>query len=430
MRTLRSYSTPRSGGQNSAPVSLGISASSAAQWALVFLVGASILGCAEKPQVKVEVKAPEVLVTEASSDYIIDYEEFTGRTEAKNTVEVKSRVQGFLDKVHFRDGDTVKEGDLLFEIDPRPYLSELQRAEASLVQNQARLKRLELDYQRVVTLRQRNAVSVEDFDKVKGDLGEADAAVGVARAELEKAKLNLEYAKVTVPTLDNGGARIASQPRTGRVSRRFVDPGNLIKADETLLTTIVTLNPMYVYFDVDERTVLRLRELVREKKITNLQEMTFRFGLANEEGKYPYQGKINFEDNRIDAGTGTLRLRGEFDNTRGIDPGLFTRIRLYLGAKRKAVLLPERALGTDQGQKFLYVVKEETNTEGKQEYTAKYRGGEELELGALRDGWRVIEKGVAPGEWIIWSGLQRVRKDARISPKLEKPPVAKTLNGQ
>jgi RND family efflux transporter MFP subunit len=203
------------------------------------------------------------------------------------------------------------------------------------------------------------------------------------------------------------------------------DPGNLIKADETLLTTIVTLNPMYVYFDVDERTVLGMRGLIEQKKIKTIRDMTFRFELANDEGKFPYEGRIDFEDNKLDASTGTLQLRGIFNNAKGFSPGQFVRLRLYVGVPRKAVLVPERALGTDQGQKFIYAVKRETDKEGKPAFKAEYRGGNDLQLGALRDGWRVVEKGVEPGELVIWSGLQRVRKDASITAKEMAPPSAK-----
>jgi len=398
------------------------------------LLGLAIVGCGQNSQGKAEPRPLEVLVTEAISDSITDYEEFTGRTESKNMVAVKARVQGYLDKVHFTDGQMVKEGQLLFEIDSRLYKAEFQRTEAALAQSQAKLERLEKDYQRAFSLLPSKGISQEEFDKVKGDRAEAEAAVGVARAELRKAEQNFDFTKVTVPTLNGIGndgpmGESEAKPRLGRVGRRLVDPGNLVKADETLLTTIVTLDPMYVYFDIDERTALRLRTLAHERKIKSIGAMTFRFGLADEEGKFPYEGRTDFEDNKIDSGTGTLQLRGEFKNDKKIAPGSFVRVRLFLGTPRQTVLVPERALGTDQGQKYLYVVKKETGADGQTEYKADYRGGDALQLGALRDGWRVIEKGVAKGEWVVWSGLQRIRKDAKISPKLQEPPQPKPLNG-
>ena len=192
-----------------------------------------------------------------------------------------------------------------------------------------------------------------------------------------------------------------------------------------MLATIVTLDPMYIYFDVDERTVLTMRSLIALKKIKSVNEMTFRFEFANDAGTFPYEGKINFEDNKLDTGTGTLQLRGVFANTKGMSHGQFVRIRLYVGTPRKAILVPERALGTDQGQKFLYVVTTSSDKEGKPLHKAEYRGGADLELGTLRDGRRVIEKGVRAGEHIIWSGLQRIRKDAAITPKQQLPTGAK-----
>lgn len=392
---------------------------------LLILLSILLAGCGQSPAPKPPMKPPEVLVVAAAEEVIRDFEDFTGHTESRTTVEIKARVTGYLDRVHFKDGDTVKEGDPLFEIDPRPYQVELQRAEALLAQADVRFKRMEMDLARANVLRQAKAINMEDFDKVKADRNDAEAAAAVARADLAKARLNLDYTRVTVPPLNNGGPLNPKQPRTGRVGRRQKDPGNLIKADETTLTTIVTFEPMFIYFDVDERTVLNLKSLIEKKKIQSINEMTFRFELASDDGKFPYEGRIDFEDNKLDSGTGTLQLRGIFQNKREFSPGLFVRIRLYVGVPRKAVLVPERALGTDQGQKFLYVVKAETDKEGKVLHKAEYRGGADLEVGALRDGWRVIERGVAPGEIVIWSGLQRVRKDAAIQIKQSEPPRSK-----
>lgn len=392
---------------------------------VLFLGFLLMAGCTQTPSAKLTAKPPEVLVTKAATQTILDFEEFPGRTEAKNMIEVKALVSGNLDKVCFKDGATVKEGDVLFEIDPRLYEAELRRAEAILKQAEKKFSRLEADYRRALISKQSKAISPEDFDKISGDRAEAEASIGVAKADLAKAKLNLEYTKVAVQTLNNGSKPDAKHPRTGLVGRRMKDPGNYIKAGETVLTTVVTLNPMYVYFDVDERTVNTMRSLIRQKKIKSVNEMTFSFELSNDDGKFPYEGKINFEDNKLDAGTGTLQLRGEFNNSKGLSAGQFIRLRLFVGAPRQAVLVPERALSTDQGQKFLYIVKEEIDKEGATVYKAEYRGGADLELGALRDGWRVVEKGVRPGETIIWSGLQRVRKDAGITPMTKEPPNAK-----
>ena len=265
---------------------------------LVVLAG----GCGQQLPAAIPPQPPEVLVSLPIRKEIVDFEEFTGRTETVAAVEVRARATGYLAKVGFRDGAVVKQGQLLFEIDPRTYQAELNRAEQTVVQNQARVKRLQQDSQRMRTLRNANAVSQEDFDKVVGDLAEAQATVGWAKANRDLAELNLSFTQVTAPI-------------GGTIGRRLVDPGNLVKADETALATIIALDPMYVYFAIDERTVLRLRRMIQSGKIRSAQEteVPIQLGFADETG-FPLQGKINFVDNRIDPAMGTLRLRGTFDN--------------------------------------------------------------------------------------------------------------------
>ena len=202
---------------------------------------------------------PVVTVARPVNDEVADYEDFTGRTDAVFAVEIRARVSGFLDKVDFKDGDDVKEGDLLFEIDNRPYKANLNRTEATLAQAEAHLKRLDADYRRVANLYSRGNASREEFDKVTGDRAEADSAVGVARADFEMAKLNMAFTRITAPI-------------SGRLGRRLVDPGNLVQADTTPLTTVVSLDPLFVYFDVDERTLLKIRRLIAEKKMKSREE--------------------------------------------------------------------------------------------------------------------------------------------------------------
>ena len=217
-------------------------------------------------------------------------------------VEVRARVTGYLDKVLFEDGSEVKEGDVLFKIDPRPYEAALAAAEASVVQSEAHQRRLQFDHRRASNLFQRGAISREEVDRIQGDYSEAVAAVGIAQAQRDLAKLNLSFTDVRAPI-------------SGRTSRRLVDPGNLIQADSTSLTTIVSLDPIYVYFDVDERTLLRLRRLIREGRIKSRTEaeVPVLVGLSDEEG-YSRRGIINFSDNRVDPSTGTLRVRGVIAN--------------------------------------------------------------------------------------------------------------------
>ena len=219
---------------------------------LLSLLG--LAGCNEAPAKMPPPKPPVVMTAEPVIREVTDYEELVGQTAAVQTVEVRARVTGYLDKVNFKDGDEVKEGAVLFEIDPRPYEAEVARTEAAVGLSEAHYKRLEADLKRARSLVAREAISREEFDRIAGDFAEAGASVGIAKANRDLAKLNLAFTKVTAPI-------------SGRLSRRMVDPGNLVKADETVLTTIVSLDPMYVYFDVDERTLLRIRRLIAEGKI-------------------------------------------------------------------------------------------------------------------------------------------------------------------
>jgi RND family efflux transporter MFP subunit len=344
---------------------------------------------------------PEVKVSlPVVRDDIIDYEDFPGRTDAVSSVDVRARVTGYyLETVKLREGREVKKDEVLAEIDPRPYQAELNRAEANLVQAQAHRDRLEADFKRAATLFSRGSISREDYDKFGGDRAEAAAAVGVAQAQREAAELNLKFTKVVAPL-------------SGLISRRYVDPGNLIKADDTILTNIVSLDPIYAYFDVDERTVLRVQRLVHEGKIEWSPEkgLPVWMGLASETG-FPHEGVINFADNRVDADTGTWRLRATFANPqrgplRLLTPGLFVRMHLPIGTPYRALLVSEQALATNQGQKSVFVVKDDNTVEERR-----------VRAGRLQnDGLRVIEDGVKAGEKVVVSGLQRVRAKMTVTP--------------
>jgi RND family efflux transporter MFP subunit len=349
-----------------------------------------------------------VKVSQPLTDTVEDFEDFTGRTDAIYSVTVNARVTGYLDKVNFVDGSEVKEGDLLFEIDPRPYKADLDRTEANVLQAEAHQRRLEADQRRAMNLFSRGAISREEVDRIAGDYAEAQAAAGVTRAARDLAKLSFEFTKVYAPI-------------SGRLSRRMVDPGNLVKADETALTTIVSLDPLFVYFDIDERTMLRLRRLVREGKIPSRAQAVIPVlaELADEED-FPHHGDIDFSDNRVDASTGTLRLRGKIANPmpRVLSPGLFMRVRLPVGKPHKAILIPEQALGSDQGRKFVYVVKnmpeevpdKETGKPAKTGKMVDLAFKREVKVGSLNKGLRVIESGIEPDERVIVSGLQSVRE--------------------
>jgi RND family efflux transporter MFP subunit len=250
----------------------------------------------------------------------------------------------------------------------------------------------------------KGTISKEELARITGDLTEAQGAVMVNKAARDLAALNLGFTRVRAPL-------------SGRISSRSIDPGNLVKADDTSVTSIVSLDPIYAYFDLDERSLLRLKRLIREKKVNwSLDEgLPVSLGLADEEG-FPHPGIVNFADNRVDADTGTWRLRGRFDNKdHALAPGLFVRVRLPIGKPFQAILVAEEALGTDQGQKFVYVVDDEGRVENRR-----------IKVGRLHEGLRVIADGLALGEKVVVSGLQRVRQGAEV--KAEEVPMPSSSN--
>ena len=367
--------------------------------AVLLLVCLAAYGCGGPSQKPPALPSAEVEVAMPVSQQIVDYEDFTGRTEAVKSIDMRARVSGYLEEVKFREGFDVKEGDTLFLIDPRTYQADYDRAVANLAQAKAHLARLEADYQRAQTLIASAAIAKADYDLALGDRNEASAMVGVAEAALNTSRLNLGFTKVTAPI-------------SGRISRQDIDPGNMVVADTTILTTIVSLDPIYAYFDVDERATLRFRRLLDAGKVKSAREgkAPVLLGLADEGDKYPHEGMINFVDNRLDPSTGTLRLRGIFDNHTGfLAPGMFVRVRVPIGKPHPAILATERAIGSDQGQKFLYVLNAKNEV--------VYR---EVQIGAFQNGLRVIESGLASGERFIVNGLQRVKPGDTVHPKLVK----------
>lgn len=355
-------------------------------------------GCKRKPPALVAPPPPAVTVSQPVARAVIDYDEYTGRTAAVEEVAVRARVSGFLIKVNFREGTEVQKGDLLFHIDPRPLEADLAAAKGQVAQWEARLARAEADVARNERLVPKGAASQRDLDTAIADRGEARAAIQSGRATVDKAALNLEFTKVTAPI-------------SGRVGRALVTEGNLVDTT-TLLTTIVSMDPMYVYFDADERSMLYYQRLIREHKRVSAREgrTPVYIGLANEE-KFPHQGVIDFVDNRVDPTTGTIRVRGVFSNAeRVLTPGLFVRVRIPGSGGYDALLVADRALGTDQGQKYLLVV----NAQSIVEYRA-------VDTGPLQDGGlRVIRSGLKPDEWVIVNGIQRARPGATVDPQREK----------
>ena len=374
-------------------------------WLLLIGVGIGLAGCARVPS-----EAPATAPMPVSVSYpvergVTDYADFTGRTAAVDSVEVRARVSGYLDAVNFKEGELVKKNDKLFEIDPRPYRAELERAKGTVAQYEARVHRLERDFQRAKNLITRRAVGQEEYDRYEGDYREAMANFDVAKANRDLAALNVEYAE-------------SARPVSGRVSRYVVTVGNLIQSGDqssgTLLTTIVSVDPMYAYFDVDERTVLRIRQLIREGKAKSAGQTKWpvALGLATEEG-FPHRGTINFEDNQVNPKTGTLRVRGVFPNKdEALSPGFFARVRVPIGQAHQALLVSDRAIDTDQGEKVVYTVNKQHEVVSRP-----------VRLGALHDGLREITGGLKPGEQVILSGLQQLRPGIKVEPKLLDMPV-------
>lgn len=366
-------------------------------------------GCKAKAETPPPAPPPSVVVSTPIERSVTDYVDFTGRTEAPFSVDIRPRVTGYLVKMPFTEGTEVKTGDLLFEIDPRPYQADLDRAQGDVVLNEAKLKLAKADNARAKSIAMVNsgAISKQDLDKYQAAEEEAVAAVEASKANLEGYKINLEFTRVTSPI-------------DGRVGRYNLTIGNLVNADTTLLTTVVSQDPIYVYYDVDELTLLRLmrRLMASNADPLPLKKFPVYMGLADEDG-FPHVGYINFANNVVNASTGTITVRGVFENPatpstrRLLKPGMFVRVRFPNGEPHSALLVSEKALGTDQGRKYLLVVNDKNIVE--------YRP---VTTGPLQDdGLRVIESGLKVGERVIVSGLQFARPKAEVRVELQPMPT-------
>jgi multidrug efflux system membrane fusion protein len=331
--------------------------------------------------IKPSAPAMEVDVATVVSKTITDYQNYSGRLEAVDKVEIRPLVPGTIVAVHFADGALVKKGDPLFTIDPRPYVAQVDQAAAQLAAAQARNGYTSTDAARAERLLADNAIAKRDYDEKQNASHEAAANLKAAQAALETAKINLTYTQIVAPV-------------SGRVSRAEMTVGNIVSTGSSapLLTTLVSVSPIYASFDVDEQTYLRY--LSRDSRAS----VPVSLGLANEDG-FSREGKVASVDNQLDTGSGTIRVRARFDNADGsLVPGLYARIKVGGGTPHPAVLIDDAAIGTDQDKKFVMVVDPDNHVQ--------YR---EVTLGTLSDGLRVISKGLQPGERIVVNGLQRVR---------------------
>ncbi len=353
--------------------------------------------CAQQQPAAPPPPPPKVTVSQPVSREVTEWEEYTGRLEAIESVEVRARVNGYLQSIHFKNGVTVKQGDLLFVIDPRPYQTELERAKAELALATARLERMGKDLARAQMLVRSRAVSEEEVDTRISDQRQAQESVQAARATVNAAQLNVEFTQVRAPI-------------SGRISRNLISVGNLINGGTTqssLLTTIVSLDPIYCYFEADERAYLKGIRQLRNGDHANSRtgKQPVYMALADEEN-FPHQGSIDFVDNRLDQNTGTITARAVIPNPDLLlAPGLFARLRIPSGSKYKALMLPPEALGSDLSQQFVFVVDAQN--------LVQYR---KVTPGPIIDGWRVIRDGIQSDDWVIVKGVQRVRTGAKVDP--------------
>jgi multidrug efflux system membrane fusion protein len=414
-------------------------------WALVVSgsVLAAVAGCQAEPKpAAAATEVPAVPVSLPVQREVTDYVDFTGRTDAVQSVDIRPRATGYLTRILFKEGSEVRAGDVLFEIDARPYRAQLDQAEGQVTLNEASLQlaRRTLARDQAVAAATPGAVSPQQLDEDRAAVAEAAARVRASQASAETYKLNLGFTRVLAPV-------------DGQISRYYLTIGNLVNQDQTLLTTVVSLDPMHVYFDMDEPTLLRLRKAVNEGKIKRPQsgDMPVLMGLQGEDG-YPHRGTINFLNNQVNPTTGSISVRGEFPNPRPpgfgrgavgvlgllpagpgaarlpqaaaaaavaalgtadlggerlLSPGMFVRVRLPIGQPHRALLVIDRAVASDQGLKYVYVV----NKDNKVEYRR-------VTTGPLQeDGLRVITQGLKAGDWVVSGGLQQIRQRMEVQPE-------------
>jgi membrane fusion protein, multidrug efflux system len=368
---------------------------------------AAVGGCQGNRAPVAPSEPPVVPVSQPVQREVTDYVDFTGRTEAVHSVDIRPRVTGYLVKMPFQEGAEVKAGDLLFVVDPRPYQAQLDQAQGQvdLYQAQLKLAKTTLGRDKAINSLSPGSVSQQQFDQEQAVVDEAQARVDAFKKSMEIYRLSHEFTRVMSPI-------------DGQVSRYYLTLGNLVNQDSTLLTTVMSIDPMYVYFEMDEPTLLLTRRATHQGKMKEPQDrpkMPVLMGLQGEDG-FPHAGTINFINNQVNPTTGSILVRGVFPNPapkggqRLLSPGMFVRIRLPIGQPHRALLVIDRAVGSDQGLKYVYVL----DAENKIQYRR-------VTTGALQaDGLRVVE-GLKGDEWIVVGALQQVRPRMVVQP--EKVPM-------
>jgi len=363
---------------------------------LAIIMLLTVLGCgtqSDSGATPAQPPPPSVKIAQPLAQDVTEWDEYTGRIEAVSSVDVRARVSGYLEKVNFKAGAMVKKGDLLFLIDPKPFTAQLNYAEAELERAKAKQELAKNDLVRAESLLRGKAISEEEYDARSKGLREAAATVNSAEANVYTARLNLDFTRIRAPI-------------DGQIGRELITEGNLVSGgggDATLLTFIVSTNPVYVYVDADERSVLKYR---RQSNDIGAGQTPAQLAVADE-ADFPHQGTLDYIAPREDAATGTVTLRGVFANPDGLlSPGFFARMRVRGSAPYPALLLPDRAIATDQAQRFMWVVNNENQ--------AEYR---KVVLGAPIGQSRVIKEGLKAGEWVVIEGLQKLKPGVKVNPE-------------
>lgn len=350
--------------------------------------------------------APQVTVAQVVQERITEWDEFTGRLQAPQTVTLMPRVSGYIEQVHFQEGALVKAGDVLFQIDPRPFAAEVARLKAELQSAKSAQTQADNDYRRAETLSGQRAIAAEVLDSRLARKQQTTATVASVQAALQRAELDLTFTRVTAPI-------------SGRVSYAQVTAGNFVTAGQSQLTSLVSTDKMYAYFDLDEQTYLKYARLTQSGKRADARDANANpvyMALANE-GQYSHTGTIDFVDNAVNQQTGTIRIRASFMNQENdLLPGLFARIKLVGSATYDGILIDEKAIGTDLNNKYVLVV----NGDNQLEYRP-------IELGEQVNGLRIVRSGLTASDKIVVNGLQRVRPSMQIEPKLVEMASAERL---
>ena len=340
-------------------------------------------------------RAPAVTVAQPLQRKIVEYQEFTGQFAPVEYVEVRARVSGYLQEIHFDDGQIVHKGDPLFVIDPRPFQASLDSAKAQLAQAQARLDLATRQLTRGAQLRKQDFLAASSYDERLQEQRVATASIEISKADVRAAELNVEFSRIYSPI-------------DGRISRREVSVGNLVSAGQTLLTTIVSTDPIYFVFDMSEADFLAYQRALQAGKLQSTRDAVKVFGRLVDEPDWPREGALDFVDNQVDRTAGTIRVRAVFSNKDGfLTPGQFGRVRVPGSEPYEAFLIPDRAIVTDQSNKVVMTVKPDGTVVPKL-----------IRPGPIYDGLRIVRTGLSPDDRIIIDGLVRARPGVKVTPQL------------